>query len=150
MKVEYKGTVKTLNRRIGDFVHYTKKKGRKTFIRRFVKPKTGEHNHNFGAVTKNSAIIWKQCSAGFRNDLKRYAEYRSGYYSAEEIPAMTNFANFNRLLYRFRVKHPATDLTTITKEELIAAGMPTNLKEIIGQGYLPPVAEADELTAEMW
>jgi hypothetical protein len=149
MKAEYTRAIKTISGRIGSFVHLKRKTGLRAVIRQFVKPKAGDNNHNFGAVTKNSAVIWKECSTGFRSDLKRYAGYLAIEYSGEEIPALTNFAHFVRFLYRFRDLNPGIDLAVISKSELEAAGAPASVREIIEQGLLPAIPEYQDLT-EKW
>ncbi len=146
MKADYRRSMRSVSGKKGDFVHTKIKKGRKVIIRRFVQQKLGEHNHHFGSVKKNIAAIWRQCSAGFKNDLKSYAGQRKEFYSGEEIPAHPNYAHFISFLYNFYKETPEIDLAAVSKEGLETAGIPTNVEDIIERGFLPPVADKTELT----
>ncbi len=145
MKAEYRRSMRFVSGKAGGFVHTKIKKGRKAVIRSFVQQELGEHNHHFGMVKKNIAAIWSECSAGFKNDLKSYTGQRKEFYSGEEIPVYSNYAHFISFLYRFRKENPEIDLATVSKDELVNAGIPTNVKDIIDQGFLPPVPEKGEL-----
>ena len=146
MKAEYRRAIRSISGKGGGFVHTRIKKGRKVVIRSFVHQELGEHNHHFGRVKKNIAAIWSQCSAGFKNDLKSYAGQRKEFYSGDEIPAHPNYAHFISFLYRYQKENPEIDLATVSKEELENAGIPTNVAEIVEEGFLPPVPDKSDLT----
>ncbi len=146
MKADYTRSIKTVSSKVGNFVHLKWKEGNKAVIRRYVKPKLTGNNHQFGSAMKNMVSIWKTCSAGFKNDLKIYTVKRKEHYSSEEIPPHTNFAHFIRFLYNFRSQNPETDLATVSKEDLETAGIPDNVSNIIEQGLLPSIPDAENLT----
>ena len=145
MKADYTRLIKTISGRVGDFVHVRLKATDEACIKRYVKPKIGENNHQFGNSIKNIAAIWKQCSEPFKNDLKIYAEQRREFYSGEEIPAYSNYAHFIRFLYSYQKEFSEIDLAAASKEELETAGISTSVKEIVEQGFLPPILDATTL-----
>ncbi len=145
MKAKYTYLRRTITGKIDNFVHLQWKDGNKAVIRRYVKPKSTENNHKLSSIMKNSAALWKLCSSGFRDDLKIYANERNDYYSAQDIPAPNNFSHFLRFLYNFADENPEIDLKTITKAELETAGIPTKVKDIVAQSFLPPIPDASEL-----
>ena len=146
MKADYTRAIKTISGKIDNFVHMRWKAGNRGIIRRYTKPEPGEHNYHFAVVIRNIVVIWKECSAGFKQDLKSYALQRVDYYSGEEIPAQSNYAHFVRLIYAYRDKHPEIDLANITKPELEAAGIPTTVKGNVEEGLLPPIPNVEGLT----
>ena len=148
MKADYTRAIKTVSGRIGKFVHMYVKEGNKAVIKRYVKPKLTENNHDFGSAMKNMVSIWKSCSEGFKRDLKTYTVIRKNYYSGDEIPAYTNFAHFIRILYRFKAENPGIELKTVTKEGLETAGIPIKVMDFVKQGLLEPISDADTLREE--
>jgi hypothetical protein len=146
MKVSYKYGIKTISGKLDDLVHMAWNKGRVAVARIFVMPTMTEHNILFGEIKKNIVSLWNDCSEAFKEDLKVYAVRRIPYYTAEQIPAYTNYAHFIRLLYAFADETESIDLTTVDKEALDIAGCPTSVQGIIDQGLLPPVSEYEDLT----
>ncbi len=136
MKAEYRRSMRFASGKMGKFVHIKYKKGGQVVIRRLVKPKPGEHNQLFGKVKKNIAVIWSQCSEGFKDDLKNYSIRRKEFYSAEDIPPPTNYAHFIRFLYNCQKDNPEIDLADVSKEELETAGIPTNVADTMRRGIL--------------
>jgi hypothetical protein len=149
MKVIYTRAIKTLSGKMGKFVHTNKLVGEKAVVRKYVKPRLTENNQNIGNIMKNVSAVWKTCSDGFKNDLKTYTLKSKEYSSGDEIPAVTNFANFIKLLYRFRETNPNVDLVGGTKDELEEAGIPTNVADVVNQGLLEPIPDSEDLT-ENW
>lgn len=146
MKADYDFSRETISGKFGKFVLIRWKEGEKGVVRRFVKPKLGEQNQQFGSSLKNISSIWKECSSEYKNDLKIYADRFSSYYDSEEIPAKTNYAHFIRLVFRLKEINPEIDLSAISKEELETAGIPTNVKAIADNELLPRIAIYADLT----
>ncbi len=148
MKVSYKYGIKTISGKLDDLVHMAWNKGRVAIARIFVMPTLGEIHSLFGDIKKNIAAIWDECSEAFKEDLKTYATRRIPYYTAEQIPAYANYAHFVRFLYAFREDSEEVNLLDVSKDDLLTAGCPSSVQEIIDQGLLPPVSEYEDLTNE--
>lgn len=148
MRVRYKYGIKTMSGKLDDLVHLALNKKRVGFGRIFVMPKITEHNITFGGIATNLAAIWTACSDEFKEDLKGYTVQRVPYYSAEQVPAYANYANFIKFLYNFARDDDDIDLSDATKSELETAGCPMTVSEIISAGLLPKVANSDEYINE--
>ena len=148
MKADYAYNRKTISGKIGKFVLLRWKDGDKAVVKRYVKPKLGENNQQFGNALKNISAIWKECSDGYKADLRIYADRLSEYYHADDIPARTNYAHFIRLIYRFKQENPEIDLSSTTREELESAGIPVTVASIVHNKLLPEVHDAAVLINE--
>ncbi|MFA5499329.1 MAG: hypothetical protein WCX83_03670 [Candidatus Cloacimonas sp.] len=148
MRVRYKYGIKTMSGKLDDLVHVAMNKKRVGFGRIFVMPRITEHNMLFAATGTNLADIWATCSEQFKEDLKGYTVQRIPHYTAEQVPAYANYANFVKFLYNYAKSDGAVDLSEITKGQLETAGCPMTVSEIIAAGLLPKVANGDDYTNE--
>ena len=146
MKLTYKYGIRSMSGKLDDLVHMAYNKGRVAVARVFVYPTLVQQHQNFGAIAKNIAVIWGVCSSAFKNDMIEYTRQRIGYYSAQQVPAYSNYSHFVKFLYAYLAANPTIDLTQITKGELELDGCPTNVADIIDQELLPKIDDPTDLT----
>jgi hypothetical protein len=134
--------------KLDELIHMALNKQRVGVGRPFTMPRITEHHTLFGATGLNIAQIWNSCSEQFKEDLKEYTVQRIPYYTAEQVPAYANYANFVKFLYNYAKSDGSVDLSEVTKSLLETSGCPMTVSEIIAAGLLPKVADGDDFTNE--
>jgi hypothetical protein len=145
MRISYKYGIRTISGKLDGLVHSAWNKGRVAIGRLFVMPTLGQAHFNFRDIKRNIAVIWNSCSQNFKDDLKAYTIRRIPYYTAEQIPAYANYANFIKFLYAYSRENASVDLRETTKEELELSGCPGSVNDIIMAEYLPKVNDSSDL-----
>ena len=148
MRINYKYGIRTISGKLDGLVHSAWNKGRVAIARIFVMPRLIEQHLTFRDIKRNIAEIWQDCSVGFKEDLKIYTLRRIPYYTAEQIPAYANYANFIRFLYAYARLNIGVDLKEVSKEDLELAGCPGSVNDIVLGEYLPKINDTSDLTSD--
>jgi hypothetical protein len=148
MKAIYRYGIGTLSGKSDNLVHSQWKGGRTGTVRVFVKPKSSRNSYLFGARSQSIAECWRECSDGYKQDLKLFAERRAPYSQLPDIPVYTRYGFFVRMLYIFCERSGDVELAEIDKGILELLGHPKTVAGAVAAGYLPEVAETSDLVNE--
>jgi hypothetical protein len=146
MKAKLKRMLTGYSGKLDGLVFYRMPGEDKVGVRLYSKPRITQHNHNFGAVTRNLAAL--QPGAGFLEDLRvwkniynrqkqDYQEYRG---NARSL--------YTRIMWRM-AKLYSVDIARLTREEIAQADLPCrSVKRAVEAGLLPEVRDYELLDRE--
>lgn len=148
MKTNLKYGIASYSGTIDDITFGSYKKGKVCIARKWVLPRTTAQNAELGTSTKNIASIYAAASAGFKSDLRTYADLYARKNSRSRSLAANPFALFMKLMYAFAADEgESVDLKTITLNDI--QSLFSDLDSVaaaVTAGYLPNVNGAELLT----
>ncbi|PKN73506.1 MAG: hypothetical protein CVU50_01975 [Candidatus Cloacimonetes bacterium HGW-Cloacimonetes-3] len=150
MKVRFKYGIRTYSGTLDEMTFGSYLKGKLCIGREYVIPKLTANNTLMGAVCKNLAEVYGDCSTGYKADLKTYAGLNAVNIPKGKLPP-TSFAIFMKMMYLFsELDEGHIDLSTVTLTDLQTLGGDiASVADAVENGYLKSVDGADELTANM-
>lgn len=122
--------------------------------RRWVMPKLTTQNTNIGDAAKNLKTIWAAASAGYKANLKSYADlYNSEMYDGTDpfFKFQNAYSIWIRAMYAWRLSSPGTiNLSTLTISDMKTLSSPLlTVKDTVDAGYLPAVTGYADLHDEL-
>jgi hypothetical protein len=151
MKVKLKYGISAYSGTIDEITFSSHKDGAICIARKWVMPSLGDMHEEMGAIAKNLSKIYAECSDLYKEDLKTYARlHASQRVPRNELPP-NSYSLFIKQFYAFRDDNEATvDLKTLSFGDLMSLFPEiTSVAEAVEAGYLPKVAGAELLTADM-
>jgi len=148
MKVKLKYGISTYSGTIDEITFSSYRNGTICIARKWVMPRLTDQNGRLGEIAQNLSELYGEISAGFKADLKRYAELY-GQQKADKTKLIPSaYAQFMKLMYAFAEGNGGSiDLSSITYNDIqtLFADI-ADMKTAIESGYLPDVKGSDELT----
>ena len=150
MKVLFKYGIKTYTGTLDEMTYGSYRDGSLCIGRKYVIPAETAQNASVAEISKNLATVYASCSAGYKADLKTYARKHEALVPAGKL-APNAYAIFVRMMYLFsELDSGHVDLASVSYADLQTIGADiASVADAVGSGYLPKVAGADALTAEM-
>lgn len=150
MKVRFKYGIKTYSGTLDEMTFGSYRKGKLCIGREYVVPTLTANNTSMGAVCKNLAAVFGDCSPDYKDDLKIYAGLNVVNVPKTKLPP-TSFAIFMKMMYLFsELDEGHVDLATVTYTDLQTLGGDiASVADAVENGYLADVDGAELLTANM-
>jgi hypothetical protein len=152
MKPKFKHAIKTSHGvdRKEDLVYCEYNQGELIIAKHLPKRPLYETNRNFGFICSHLRQLYSTISAEYKQDLATYTlMYRSVSYDSQKIP-ISAYSIFTKMMWSLKKKFPEIDLSTITREEILAQGYPVrNIQESMKAGLILEIEEAGLLVHEM-
>ncbi len=148
MKVKFKYGIATYSGTIDEMVYGSYNDDKLCIGREYVYPRLTEQNTAVGSVGKNLALVWAEASAGWKEDLKTYAQRNK----TENVPktelAPGTYALYIKLMYAWQESDPDhVDLASVTSGDVDTLGTKIQtVKACVDNEMLPHIADADDLT----
>ena len=144
MKVRFKNNILSYSGKVDNLVFYWNQRLQRTVCRTYTPARLTEHNTAFGSVAKNLSRI--ELSPLFKEDLKVYVSlWNSRAKNTDNLYA--NWYNaYYKMMYALAKLHPAVNLATLTKDEIVANAYPCRtVAAAVNAGLLPTVTGYERL-----
>lgn len=153
-KIHFPATVAGMSGTIGNGVYYRSQSNKFGYLRNWVMPTMTPNNSLHGAIMKNMADIWQDCSELYKADAKAYAakaRLLPIYGDDTRVRANNGFAYFVSCIQKWYDTNPAgIDLKTVTLEDILSLPAPlTSIAQAVNSGFLPAVPGYEAYTEEM-
>ena len=150
MKVNLKYGIKTYSGTMDEMTYGSYRKNTICIGRKYVKPRLTDQNALIGSKMKNLAIIYKDVSDSYKQELKQYALLNAVNVPKEKL-LPNAYALWVKMMFKFAKADPEhIDLTTLTYSDLQTMGDDIlSIASAVVNGYMANVPGAETLTANM-
>ena len=151
MKTKFKYGISAYSGTIDEITFASYKNGAICIARKYVVPKRTDNNAELGSVGKNLAIIYGECSAAYKSDLRTYADLYGREITGSKQIAPNSYAIFVKMFYAFATANVGNvDLKSLSYGDL-ATLFPeiTDIAVCVDEGFLPYVSGSALLTESM-
>jgi hypothetical protein len=149
MKVKFKYGIATYSGTIDEMVYGSYRDDHLCIGRNYVYPTLTAQNETLGSIGANLKLLWATVSAGYKADLKTYAQ-RNGNQNVpvSQMPP-NSYALFIKLMYAWQKDDPEhVDLSSVTNSDVDSLGAKINtVKNCVLNGMLPGITNYSDLTA---
>jgi len=138
MKVHLKYSLAGYSGTIDHAVYYYHPRLHQSLMRKFVKPKETAANRRIKAVMANLELI--QPSDAYKSNFKNYLLAYNAMKEHQNKPMLSWNNFYMKMLYAMEKAYPTVDLTTLSREQMLAEDLPCiSLKRAVEAGLLPIV-----------
>lgn len=139
---------------LGTGVYYRTNSAKFGLLRTWVMPKPSTSTVLRGSYISNLSKVWTEnATENGKADLAAYGQkYKllPVYGEGLSVRTASGFAIWYKALYAYSVAVPATDLSTLTAEDIALIGSDINtVADLIANGYLPAVDGYELLTKQI-
>lgn len=149
-KFKFAPTIAGIIGTLGTGVYYRTNSAKFGLLRTWVMPKPSASTVLRGSYISNLSKIWTEtATVEGKKDLATYGQkYKllPVYGEGLSVRTASGFAIWYKALYAYSVAVPATDLSTLTAEDISLVGSYINsVKDLVENGYLPAVDGYEDL-----
>ncbi len=151
MKVKFKYGIRNYSGTLDEMTYSAFKRGNICIGRKYVKPRYTPQNELLGAILSNLASVWRDTGIDYREDLRTYAQRRNAETRNNGKLQVNAFSFFLKMMYAWHESDPQhNDLTTVTVADLVISESEVcTISGAVAAGFLPPIAEYDDLVSEI-
>lgn len=154
MKVSFKYGIGYFSGTVDQATYAPTAKKLGSYMRKYVVPRYTTNNAEMGTILKNIRSIWKDVSAGYKEELKLYSAQHFVQITPDNdawARPLSNFSWFIRLLWILKEKTPEViDLKTLTLNDIKTLWPEiASVAVACENGFLPTVTGCEEWDTEM-